>query len=220
MPEYFRDAGYQTFLVGKWHLGFREPAYRPTSRGFDHFYGHLTGGIGFWDHVHGGGLDWQRNGETLREEGYSTHLMAAEIDRLIAQRDPSKPMFLYAAFNAPHLPNEAPEETIAQYAHINDPNRRVHAAMVSELDAAIGQLLATLDEQGMLENTLVWFMSDNGGLNLCPLLCWSFFAPTHWTAAVTTHPFAKERNPSTRAVRVYPQFFTGKGKSRPLVVRR
>jgi arylsulfatase A-like enzyme len=165
MPAYFRDAGYQTFLVGKWHLGFREPAYRPTARGFDHFYGHLTGGIGFWDHVHGGGLDWQRNGETLREEGYSTHLMAAEIDRLIAQRDPSKPMFLYAAFNAPHLPNEAPEQTIAQYAHIDDPNRRVHAAMVSELDAAIGQLLATLDEQGMLENTLVWFMSDNGGLN-------------------------------------------------------
>lgn len=165
MPEYFRDAGYQTFLVGKWHLGFREPAYRPTARGFDHFYGHLTGGIGFWDHVHGGGLDWQRNGETLREEGYSTHLMADEIDRLIARRDPSKPMFLYAAFNAPHLPNEAPEENIAQYAHIDDPNRRVHAAMVSELDAAIGQLMATLDEQGMLENTLVWFMSDNGGLN-------------------------------------------------------
>jgi arylsulfatase A-like enzyme len=74
-------------------------------------------------------------------------------------------MFLYAAFNAPHLPNEAPEETIAQYAHIDDPNRRVHAAMVSELDAAIGQLLATLDEQGILGNTLVWFMSDNGGLN-------------------------------------------------------
>jgi arylsulfatase B len=165
MPEYFRDAGYQTFLVGKWHLGFREPAYRPTARGFDHFYGHLTGGIGFWDHVHGGGLDWQRNGETLREEGYSTHLMAAEIDRLIGQRDRSKPMFLYAAFNAPHLPNEAPEEAIKQYAHIENPNRRIHAAMVSELDAAIGQLMATLDEQGMLNNTLVWFMSDNGGLN-------------------------------------------------------
>lgn len=165
MPEYFRDAGYQTFLVGKWHLGFREPAYRPTARGFDHFYGHLTGGIGFWDHVHGGGLDWQRNGETLREEGYSTHLLAAEIDQLIIQRDHSKPMFLYAAFNAPHLPNEAPEEAIAQYAHIKDPNRRVHAAMVSELDNAIGQVLATLEEQGMLDNTLIWFMSDNGGLN-------------------------------------------------------
>lgn len=165
MPEYFREAGYQTSLVGKWHLGFREPAYRPNARGFDHFYGHLTGGIGFWDHVHGGGLDWQRNGETLREEGYSTHLLAAEIDRLITQRDRSKPMFLYAAFNAPHLPNEAPVEAIEQYAHIENPNRRIHAAMVSELDSAIGQLLATLEQQEMLENTLIWFMSDNGGLN-------------------------------------------------------
>ncbi len=165
MPEYFRDAGYQTFLAGKWHLGFRESAYRPNARGFDHFYGHLTGGIGFWDHVHGGGLDWQRNGETLREEGYSTHLLSAEINQLITLRDRSKPMFLYAAFNAPHLPNEAPEEAISQYAHIKDPNRRVHAAMVSELDSAIGQILATLDKQGMLDNTLIWFMSDNGGLN-------------------------------------------------------
>ena len=165
LPEYLREAGYQTLLVGKWHLGFHEAAYRPGARGFDHFYGHVTGGIGFWDHVHGGGLDWQRNGQTLREAGYSTHLMAAEIDRLVAQRDPDRPVFLYAAFNAPHLPNEAPEETVAQYAHIADTNRRVHAAMVSELDAAIGQLLATLKAQGMLDNTLIWFMSDNGGLN-------------------------------------------------------
>jgi len=165
MPEYFRDAGYQTFMAGKWHLGFHESVYRPGARGFDHFYGHLTGGIGYWDHVHGGGLDWQRNGVTFREEGYSTHLIAAEIDRVIEQRDPEKPMFLYAAFNSPHLPNEAPEESIAQYSSIENPNRRIHAAMVSELDFAIGQLMATLEEQGMLENTLIWFMSDNGGLN-------------------------------------------------------
>ena len=69
LPQYFRDAGYQTFLSGKWHLGHRRRDYLPTSRGFDHFYGHLTGGIGYWDHVQGGGLDWQRNGTTLREEG-------------------------------------------------------------------------------------------------------------------------------------------------------
>jgi arylsulfatase A-like enzyme len=74
-------------------------------------------------------------------------------------------MFLYAAFNAPHLPNEAPEQTIAQYASIENPNRRIHAAMVSELDDAIGRLMATLEAQGMLDNTLIWFMSDNGGLN-------------------------------------------------------
>ncbi len=172
MPQFLKEAGYQTFMVGKWHLGFHEPAYRPTARGFDHFYGHLTGGVGYWDHVHGGGLDWQRNGETLREEGYSTHLLSNEIERLILQRNPDNPMFLYAAFNAPHLPNEAPELAISKYAHIENPLRRIHAAMVSELDDAIGKLIATLESEGMLDNTLVWFMSDNGGLNPSAAPAW------------------------------------------------
>ena len=165
LPEYFRDAGYQTFMTGKWHLGHTSREYLPTSRGFDHSYGHVTGGIGYWDHVHGGGLDWQRNGNTLREEGYSTHLIADEAVHLIKSRDPAKPMLLYASFNAPHLPNEAPPEAIARYAHIDNPYRRTHAAMVSELDAAIGRLVDALDEEDMLGDTLVWFMSDNGGLN-------------------------------------------------------
>jgi arylsulfatase A-like enzyme len=165
LPEHLRDAGYQTFLTGKWHLGHRHRDYLPTARGFDHFYGHATGGIGYWDHVHGGGLDWQRNGETLREEGYSTRLIADEAVRLIETRDPGRPFFLYASFNAPHLPNEAPPETIERYRDIESPHRRVHAAMVSELDRAIGRLVDTLEGEGILDQTLIWFMSDNGGLN-------------------------------------------------------
>jgi arylsulfatase A-like enzyme len=165
LPDYFSAAGYQTFMTGKWHLGYAKRAYLPTSRGFDHFYGHVTGGIGYWDHVHGGGLDWQRNGETLREEGYSTHLIADEAIRLIESRDPAKPMLLYASFNAPHLPNEAPPQAIERYEHIDNPYRRTHAAMVSELDTAIGRLVDALAAQNMLDDTLIWFMSDNGGLN-------------------------------------------------------
>ncbi len=165
LPEYLQDAGYQTAMVGKWHLGYRKTPYLPTSRGFEHFYGHLTGGIGYWDHVHGGGLDWQRNGKTLREEGYSTHLMADEAVTLIENRDEDKPLFLYTSFNAPHLPNEAPEDAVKQYAHLDNPNRQLHAAMVSELDTAVGRIIDTLDKEGILDNTLVWFMSDNGGLN-------------------------------------------------------
>lgn len=165
LPEYFQAAGYQTFMTGKWHLGHRDRDYLPNSRGFDHFYGHVTGGIGYWDHVHGGGLDWQRDGKTLREEGYSTNLIADEAVRLIHSRDPARPMFLYASFNAPHLPNEAPPEAVARYSHIDNPYRRVHAAMVSELDAAIGRLVDALKAERMLDSTLVWFMSDNGGLN-------------------------------------------------------
>jgi arylsulfatase A-like enzyme len=165
IADHFRNAGYQTWLVGKWHLGHARQEFHPNARGFDHFYGHVTGGIGYWDHVHGGGLDWQRNGTTLREAGYSTHLLAEEASALIEARDASRPFFLYASFNAPHLPNEAPDEAVAAYAAIESENRRIHAAMVSELDAAIGNLVATLRQAGELENTLIWFMSDNGGLN-------------------------------------------------------
>lgn len=165
LPAFFSAAGYQTFMVGKWHLGHAEKRFFPHARGFDHFYGNLTGGIGYWDHNHGGGHDWQRNGTTLREEGYATHLTADEAVRLLRQRDRTRPVFLYVAFNAPHLPNEAPGDSIEAYAETMRTERRIHAAMVSELDAAIGRILETLHAEGMREDTLVWFFSDNGGLN-------------------------------------------------------
>lgn len=165
MPELLKGIGYKTALVGKWHLGHRKREYLPTSRGFDHFYGHLTGGIGYWDHVHGGAYDWQRNNDIVRNTGYSTHLIADEVITLIKEHTDENPLFLYASFNAPHLPNEAPEVAIEEYRHLDDPRRRVHAAMVTELDAAIGRVVDALDAKGVLDNTLIWFMSDNGGVN-------------------------------------------------------
>ncbi len=164
LPEYLAREGYQPLMVGKWHLGHHTPDYFPQARGFEHFYGHLTGGIGYWDHNHGGGHDWQRNGETLREDGYSTTLMADEAIRIIQTRDRERPTFLYLAFNAPHLPNEAPAETIRRFESIEDENRRTHAAMVSELDLAIGRVLDAFEREGMLDETLIFFSSDNGGL--------------------------------------------------------
>lgn len=164
LPQYLKQAGYQTALVGKWHLGARDQRYHPNARGFDHFYGNVTGGIGFWDHVHGGGYDLQRNGIVARDDGYITHLQAEEAKRVILERDPSRPLFLFASFNAPHLPNEAPPSAIGDYSDIANPYRRIHAAMVSELDSAIGDIVAALETEGLMENTLIWFMSDNGGL--------------------------------------------------------
>lgn len=165
LADYLKAQGYQTWLVGKWHLGHAKRAFHPNARGFDHFYGHVTGGIGFWDKVHGGGYDWQRNGETVREEGYSTHLLAEEAAQLIRKSERGKPFFLFASFNAPHLPNEAPAASVEAYADIPDPFRRVHAAMVTELDTAVHRIVERLDETGELDNTLIWFLSDNGGLN-------------------------------------------------------
>jgi arylsulfatase A-like enzyme len=164
LPQYFKQAGYQTFISGKWHLGAATRAYLPLARGFDKAYGHMLGGVGYWDHVHGGGLDWHRQEKSLREEGYSVDLIADEAVRQIEARDKDKPMFLYATFTAPHLPNEAPDGLIAKYADVKNPYRRVHAAMVDKLDQGIGQIMSSLKQQDMLDNTIVWFMSDNGGL--------------------------------------------------------
>ncbi len=164
LADRLRASGYQTALVGKWHLGPRNLAYHPNNRGFDHFYGHLTGGVGYYDKVHGGGYDWQRNGKTVRDNHYATDLLADEAIRVIEDRDPERPFFLFAAFGAPHLPNEAPGAAIDQYDAISDQRRRLHAAMVSELDAAIGRIHAALVSQGLDQNTLIWFLSDNGGL--------------------------------------------------------
>jgi len=163
LPEYLAELGYERFMVGKWHLGKHAKAQLPNARGFEHFYGSLTGGIGYWDKVHGGGYDWQRNGKTVRDSGYATHLLVDEVRTLISRRDVAKPNFMYVAFQAPHTPNEAPEETIAKY-EIADANRRVHAAMVDELDNAVGEILELYTDAGMLKNTIVVFMSDNGGL--------------------------------------------------------
>jgi len=165
LPQYLAELGYQRLMIGKWHLGNHTPDQFPQARGFEYFYGYLNGGVGYWDHNHGGGHDWQRNGVTLREEGYSTRLLAEDAVRLIRERDRERPLFLYAAFGAPHLPNEAPPETVARYDTIADEKRRLHAAMVSELDSAVGRIVHALREEGLLDDTILLFSSDNGGLS-------------------------------------------------------
>lgn len=159
----FKEAGYQTAITGKWHLGHYSKRLLPTSRGFDHFYGHVNGAIDYFTHERDGGIDWQRNGESVREEGYTTDLLAAEANRWINGRDPSKPFFLYMPWNAPHTPLQAPERWLREYASIADQRRRTYAAMVSALDAAAGTVVDNLRRQNLLENTIVVFLSDNGG---------------------------------------------------------
>lgn len=163
MPESFHAAGYQTCITGKWHLGHSRKAYLPNARGFDHAYGHLNGNIDYFSHTREGGLDWNRNGKSIREAGYSTDLIAAEASRFIAQRDRKRPFFLYVPFNAPHTPLQAPPERVQKYASIPDKNRRVFAAMVEAMDDAIGKVLGTIEQEGIAKDTLVLFCSDNGG---------------------------------------------------------
>ena len=164
LPQYLKELNYSTYLLGKWHLGSYIPDYFPTRRGFDYFYGYLTGGIGYWDHIHGGGHDWQRNEVGLREDGYVTQLIKNDTLKIINNHDFTNPIFLNVNFGAPHIPNEAPEESILKFSYIEDETRRLHAAMIHEMDNAIGEIIAALEKENELKNTLVMFASDNGGL--------------------------------------------------------
>ena len=163
MPETFRGLGYQTAMLGKWHLGHAHQRMLPHRRGFDHFYGCVNADIDCYKHTHVGGLDWQRNGVGVREEGYSTDLLAAEAERLIKNRKRDAPLFLYMPFNAVHTPLQAPQALIDKYGQIQNKNRRVYAAMTEAMDGAIGRVMAALEAESMTDNTLVLFLSDNGG---------------------------------------------------------
>ena len=164
LPQYLKELNYSTYLLGKWHLGSYIPDYFPTRRGFDYFYGYLTGGIGYWDHTHGGGHDWQRNEVGLREDGYVTQLIKNDTLKIINDHDFTNPIFLNVNFGAPHIPNEAPEESVLKFSYIEDETRGLHAAMIHEMDNAIGEIIAALEKENVLKNTIVMFASDNGGL--------------------------------------------------------
>jgi len=163
LPQMFKDAGYDTAIVGKWHLGHAKTEYWPRQRGFDHAYGPLIGEIDHFKHVSHGVKDWYRNNEPVDEEGYDTTLFGEEAVRVIEDHDTSKPLFLYLAFTAPHTPYQAPDEALKDYPGINDPLRRAYAAQITVMDDEIGKVVAALDKKGMRDNTLIIFSSDNGG---------------------------------------------------------
>jgi arylsulfatase B len=187
MPQSFQDAGYQTAMVGKWHLGHAQMTYHPNNRGFDHFYGHLHTEVGFYPpFANQGGKDFQLNGVSINDDGYETYLLADEVSRYIRERDKNRPFFMYMPFIAPHTPLDAPKELQDKYKDIDtdlpparsrqtDDTRRMatmmlqpsarpmYAAVVDAMDQAIGQVLQTLEEEGIADNTIVLFFSDNGG---------------------------------------------------------
>ena len=157
-----KDAGYETALTGKWHLGEFERAYLPTARGFDHQYGHYFGMIDYFTHLRGKDHDWHRNDQEVKEEGYSTHLITREACKIIEGRDKSKAMFLYVPFNGVHSPLEVPDEYLKPYASLKGPRQKL-AGMLAAVDEAIGKIMDSVEKSGMRENTLVIFSTDNGG---------------------------------------------------------
>lgn len=201
LPESFRAANYQTWMMGKWHLGgTTSTAYLPQSRGFDHFYGFVGGSIHETTHKTSGTglLDWQRNGVPVPEDDglLSTDLMATEAVSLILARDEARPFFLYLSFHALHTPYDAPTALKVKYLNLGLTGPALqYAAMAENMDLNIGRVLDVLKSEGIEDETIVVFASDNGaaeaggGSNL-PLRGWKneVFEGGHRTPAVVRWP--------------------------------
>ena len=163
LPQTFQKAGYQTFMVGKWHLGERSDDYAPNARGFDHFFGFHGGGINYYTTDGSRARGWFRNGQSVAPQGYSTDLLADEAIKLLKNRNKKKPVFLYLPFNAPHQPAQASERLLEKYRKLGFFGRRVgQAGAIEAMDAAIGRVLATIEAEGISKETLVMFFCDNG----------------------------------------------------------
>lgn len=162
-----KDAGYATAAIGKWHLGF-QPEYSAIAHGFDEYFGLLLGHADFYTKYYKDGTYQLVEGTTfVKKEGYTTDLFNQRAAEYIArQRD--KPFFLYVPYNAVHWPFQPPDQPDSRM----DPNdvysgtRQDYKAMLERIDLGVGMMLAALEKQGQLDNTLVILSSDNGGERL------------------------------------------------------
>lgn len=172
LASFLKSKGYRTHLSGKWHLGAR-PEWIPNQYGFDTSYGTLTGAADPWTHKYRAGNPyedtWHRNGDLFQEEGNATELVAAEAIKRIEEA--SGPWFVYVPFHAVHTPVDAPQKYKELYRDVQfspDPikneSRQRMAAMVSQLDDKVSELVRAVEKKGELHNTLVIFTSDNGGI--------------------------------------------------------
>ncbi len=165
------DAGYQSSIIGKWHLGAHD-IFHPLERGFTEFFGFLGGGHHYFPEAYVQPDDrakWDeyttkliRNRARVEETDYLTRVLSREAVSFV-ERHQAESFFLFLSYNAPHTPMQAPDETLAKFASIADEKRRMYAAMVSEVDTGVGKLLTKLNELELASNTLLFFLSDNGG---------------------------------------------------------
>lgn len=178
LPQLMKEAGYSTHMVGKWHLGMYKKDCLPTRRGFDTYFGYLTGSEDYFSHVRCVPihtlnltrcvLDFREGEEvaTAYTGDYSTELFSERTVTIIKQHNSNKPLFLYVALQAIHAPLQVPERYLSPYGFIKDHNRQVYAGMVSAMDEAVGNITSALNESGLWENTVLVFSTDNGGQTL------------------------------------------------------
>lgn len=162
LAQALKERGYRTAFLGRWQLGHAKQEFWPTRRGFDRFYGTLSGQIEAFLRK-GAKADWRRNEQPVKEEGYVTALLAKEAVSIVERHTAGVPLFLMVAFTAPALAANPPSDMLAKYASVSDAGRRDFLAAVSALDGAVGEILAALERRKMLDDTLIVFHGDNGG---------------------------------------------------------
>ena len=180
IAEVLHKEGYKSAIVGKWHLG-THPNFHPLKRGFDYFYGFLSGGHNYFmnqltiENLENVKSKWawyktklRENHKTLEFEDYKTDYLTDELSEaglrfINKQAENNQSFFLFLAYNAPHTPMHATEKYLSRFPDIEDKKRKTYAAMVSAVDDGVGNVLRTLKDNGIEENKLIVFLSDNGG---------------------------------------------------------
>lgn len=166
LPEMMKKAGYNTAMVGKWHLGLEEPN-KPNDRGFDFFKGYLGDMMDDYYNHRRHGINYMRfNEKEIDPKGHATDLFTQwSIDYLEEQKSAEKPFFLYLCYNAPHTPIQPPADWLEKVKKRipDNPVRAKLVALIEHMDDGIGKVLDALTENGLEKETLVIFTSDNGG---------------------------------------------------------
>ena len=180
LAEVLHKEGYKSAIVGKWHLG-THPNFHPLNRGFDYFYGFLSGGHNYFinqltiENLENVKSKWawyrtklMENHKTLEFEDYKTDYLTDELSEaalrfIDKQSENDQSFFLFLSYNAPHTPMHATEKYLSRFPEIQDRKRKTYAAMVSAVDDGIGLVLEKLKENILIENTIIVFLSDNGG---------------------------------------------------------
>jgi len=183
LGELLQASDYETRMIGKWHIGYHD-IHHPINRGFDYHFGFIEAYAFYaeerredivnyhhdlfwekeiWNRAGKGPSAISRNGEEVKEERYLTDAFADEAVEYIASKgEDGEPFFLYLPFNAPHTPFQATREYYEKFSHIEDKAQRIYAAMIAHLDDAVGRIVQAVEKEGLSDNTLIIFSSDNG----------------------------------------------------------
>ncbi len=167
LPKVLKTAGYETAIIGKWHLGLASPN-TPTERGFDHFHGFLGDMMDDYFNHRRVGVNWMRlNKKEIDPVGHATDLFSDwSVDYITERANKKKPFFLYLAYNAPHMPIQSPPVWVEKVRNREKgigKKRAKIVAMIEHLDDGIGKVINSLHRSGQMDNTLIIFTSDNGG---------------------------------------------------------